>query len=164
MRIVVSSDTDGGLEGSVSHHFGRCPFFTIVDISDGSISDFQVVENPFFQSHAPGQVPSFIRKLNADVMLAGGMGRRAIDMFQQYGIGCSTGAFGTVRKAVDSFLADSLPQAAPCRESVEHSMKGSQYEKDDPADRLREEAAALLEQVDDVIVSLQNDENKGKEE
>jgi predicted Fe-Mo cluster-binding NifX family protein len=164
MRVVVSSDTDRGLDSSVSHHFGRCPFFSIVDVSDGGIEDVQVVDNPFFQSHAPGQVPAFIRKLNADAMIAGGMGRRAIDMFREYGIGCSTGAFGTVRSAVENFIEGGLRQAAPCRESIEHSRNASEYEKEDPAHRLAEEAAALLEKMDDVIVRLPDGDNEDREE
>lgn len=154
MRIAVSSDTDRNLDGSVSHHFGRCPFFTVVDIDNGSIQNFQVVENPFFHSHAPGQVPSFIRELKADVMIAGGMGRRAIAMFQEFGIDCATGASGTVRTAIESFLCGGLTGASPCRESVQHAGRDSGYEKENPADRLKEEAAALLEQLDDVIVRL----------
>jgi len=154
MRIAVSSDNDRGLESSVSHHFGRCPFFTLVDIENGSIGSVETVENPFFSSHAPGQVPSFIRKLKAEVMLSGGMGRRAIAMFQEYGIGCATGAMTTVDKAVADFIAGRLSHAAPCSESVEHSYGDDGYETDDPAERLREEAAALLEQVDDIIVRL----------
>jgi predicted Fe-Mo cluster-binding NifX family protein len=123
MRIVVSSESDGGLKSSVSHHFGRCPFFTIVDIDGGAIGSVNFIENPFYGSHAPGQVPTFIRKLGADAMIAGGMGRRAIDMFAGYGIGCSTGALTTVGEAVEDFLSGRLAQASPCRESVLHSSR-----------------------------------------
>lgn len=154
MRIAVSSDTDRSLDSSVSHHFGRCPYFTVVDVDNGCIESFQVVENPFFSSHAPGQVPSFIRELGADVMIAGGMGRRAIAMFRDFGIDCATGASGTVRTVVDGFLSGGLTDASPCRESVQHAHRDSRYEKEDPAERLKEEAAALLEQLDDVIVRL----------
>lgn len=129
MRIVVSSDSNTGLESSVSNHFGRCPFFTLVDVESGEIHSVRSVENPFFDSHAPGQVPLFIRKLGADAMLAGGMGRRAIDMFLEYGIGCATGAGTTVRNAVDDFLSGRLVQAAPCRESVMHSRQEKEGEK-----------------------------------
>lgn len=154
MRIAVSSDTDRNLDSAVSHHFGRCPYFTIVDVDNGSIQNFRVVENPFFNSHAPGQVPSFIRELEADVMIAGGMGRRAIAMLTDFGIDFATGASGTVGAAVDDFLSGGLTGASPCRESIQHAHRDSGYEKEDPAYRLKEEAAALLEQVDDVIVRL----------
>ncbi len=151
MKIVVSSDNSRKLDSSVSHHFGRCPFFTVVDVDDNKITNVESVENPFFNGHSPGQVPALIKELHADVMLAGGMGRRAISIFENYGILCSTGAAGTVRSAVNSYTAGSLDAALPCRESVEHAHDGYEHE---PAERLREEAATLLEKLDEIIVKL----------
>jgi predicted Fe-Mo cluster-binding NifX family protein len=153
MKIAISSDSDRKLESSVSHHFGRCPYFTVVDVRDSRIVNAEAVENPFFKAHSPGQVPSFIRELGADVMLAGGMGRRAIDLFSSFGIASSTGASGTVKNAVNSYIAGSLPGASPCRESIEHAHDDSGYESE-PPERLKEEAAALLEKLDEIIVKL----------
>ncbi len=151
MKIVVSSDNNRKLDSSVSHHFGRCPYFTIVDLVENEIINVESVENPFFNGHSPGQVPAFIKGLDAEVMLAGGMGSRAISIFENYGIQCSTGAAGTVRNAVNNYAAGSLSAALPCRESIEHAHDGYEHE---PAERLREEAAALLEKLDEVIVRL----------
>ena len=151
MKIVVSSDNNRKLDSSVSHHFGRCPYFTIVDVVKNEIINVESVENPYYNGHSPGQVPAFIKDINAEVMLAGGMGRRAISIFENYGIKCSTGAAGTVRNAVTNYAAGSLSAALPCRESIEHAHEGFEHE---PAERLREEAAALLEKLDEVIVRL----------
>ncbi len=151
MKIVVSSDNSKKLDSSVSHHFGRCPYFTIVDLNENEITNVESVENPYFNAHSPGQVPSFIKGLDADVMLTGGMGRRAISIFENYGIKCSTGAAGTVRSAVNNFAAGNFSAALPCRESIEHAHDGYEHE---PVERLREEAAALLEKLDEVIVKL----------
>jgi predicted Fe-Mo cluster-binding NifX family protein len=79
-----------------------------------------VIDNPYYGAHQPGQVPGFIHQQSADVMLSGGMGGRAIQFFQQYGIQAATGATGTVRTALESFLGGELSGAAPCKESVEH--------------------------------------------
>ena len=54
------------------------------------------------------------------VMLSGGMGGRAIQFFDQFGIQAATGATGTVRSALESYLGGELVGAAPCKESVEH--------------------------------------------
>ncbi len=153
MRIVVSSDSDEALDCSVSHHFGRCPYFTVINIENNEILNAEAVENPFFSSHSPGQVPDFIESLGADIMIAGGMGGRAISIFNSYGIKCSTGATGSVRRAVTQYLSGSLTAAAPCRESVEHGYGESEYEKDS-IDRLKEEAAYLLDKLDNIIVEL----------
>jgi len=151
MRIVVSSDSNRNLDSPVSHHFGRCPYFCIVDLDGDDIINVESVQNPYFSSHSVGQVPSFIKSLGAGVMLAGGMGRRAISIFEDFGIGCSTGAAGTIKNAVDSYLAGVLTEAAPCLDSIEHAH--DEYENE-PAGRLREEAAALLEKLDEIIIRL----------
>ena len=108
------------MEGPVSHHFGRCPYFTIAEVEDGQVQNMQAVENPFAGQHAPGQVPGFINSQRVDVMISGGMGGRAIQFFRSYNIGVSTGASGTVRQTLEKYLAGELNEAAPCAESVAH--------------------------------------------
>lgn len=120
MRIAVSVEDNRDLESTVAHHFGRCPFFALVDLEGIEVKAVQVVDNPFYNGHQPGQVPGFINSQKADVMLSGGMGGRAIQFFDQFGIKTATGASGTVRTALESYLGGELSGAAPCKESVEH--------------------------------------------
>lgn len=120
MRIAISTDTNNKLESIVAHHFGRCPYFALVDLEGREVKDVQVIDNPFYNGHQPGQVPGFIYQQNANVMLSGGMGGRAIQFFQQYGIETATGASGTVQQALEYYLDGELTGAAPCKESVEH--------------------------------------------
>jgi predicted Fe-Mo cluster-binding NifX family protein len=120
MRIAVSSENNQGLDSIVSPHFGRCPFFILVDLGEDEVSTVQAVENPFFGQHQPGQVPGFIQSQGVDVMLTGGMGRRAIGFFQQFNIKPVTGAQGTVAFALKQYQAGALQEAAPCAESEEH--------------------------------------------
>ena len=107
MRIAVSADNKQGLDSVVSPHFGRCPHYVLVDVEDHSVTEVKEVDSPFYGHHQPGQVPGFIHSLGADVMLAGGMGGRAIMFFQQLGIEGVTGAYGTVRQSVDATWAAS---------------------------------------------------------
>jgi predicted Fe-Mo cluster-binding NifX family protein len=53
-------------------------------------------------------------------MLAGGMGQRAVSFFQQYGIEAVTGASGTVRRSLESYLGGELSGVEPCAESQHH--------------------------------------------
>jgi predicted Fe-Mo cluster-binding NifX family protein len=102
-------------------------------------------------------VPGFIQSQGADVMLAGGMGRRAIGFFQQYGIQAVTGASGTVRHALEQYLGGALQGAAPCRESIAHAHEEvvgeSEYEEDE-AGRLREEVQMLQQQLDEAAARI----------
>ncbi len=113
--IAVASLDDKGLEGEVSGHFGRCPFYTLVKVRGATISDAKSVPNPHFQRHVPGVMPAFIRDLGADVILAGGMGPRAIQLFQSYGIEVVTGGLGTVRKVLEAYLGGVLTGIVPCQ-------------------------------------------------
>ena len=157
-RIAVSTDDKNGLESVVSPHFGRCPYYVLVDVEGREIRAVLEVENPYYGQHAPGQVPGFIHRQGANVMITGGMGGRAIGFFQQYGIEPVTGAYGTVRAALESYFDGGLQGATACRESREHghgvqlSEKG-EYEHDE-AGRLREEAEMLRKQLEDVEARL----------
>jgi predicted Fe-Mo cluster-binding NifX family protein len=118
MRIAVSADAAHGLEAPVSPHFGRCPFYAIVDMEDGQVHSVQTVANPYYPEHTPGVIPQFIHSQGADVMLTGGMGYRAVTFFEQLGVQPVTGASGTVRQALDAFWHGQLSGAAPCHEST----------------------------------------------
>jgi len=120
MRIAVSTETDAGLDAPVAGHFGRCPFFTLIDLNEDRIQTVQTVANPYFPNHEPGQVPNFVHSQGANVMLTGGMGGRAAAFFEQYGIQPVTGAAGTVRQALASLQRGELGGWAPCSESVAH--------------------------------------------
>ncbi len=120
MRIAITAETNNGLDSLVAHHFGHAPFFILVDVDGCTVKSVQGVPNPFINGHAPGQVPEFIKTYNADVMLSGGMGGRAIQFFEQVGIKAATGANGAVQQALEAYLGGSLEGAAPCDESVAH--------------------------------------------
>lgn len=156
MRIAVSADNNEGLNSIISPHFGRCPHFVLVDVEGQEIREVQSVDNPYYGNHQPGQVPGFIASHGANVMLTGGMGGRAIMFFQQYGIEGVTGAYGTVKQAVEHYLGGQLKGAAPCRESQEHGHElpaEGEYEKDE-LERLREEADLLRQQLEETARRL----------
>ncbi len=157
MRVAVSADDARGLDSVVSPHFGRCPYYILVDVEGQEVKDVRAVASPFHGQHQPGQVPTFIRDQGADVMLTGGMGGRAVAFFEQFGIEPVTGAAGTVRHALEQYLGGRLRGAAPCAESAAHGhgevpAEGA-YEKDEVG-RLREEAEDLQQQLNEVMERL----------
>lgn len=153
IRIAVSAEDDSGLDSVVSPHFGRCPYFVLIDVEDRDVVAVRTVENPFYGHHQPGQVPAFVHEQKADVMLSGGMGSRAIQFFQHYGIKAATGASGTVRMSLERYLGGELVGAAACAESEAHHHDDGEYEQDEIG-RLREEAEMLNQQLDDAVERL----------
>jgi predicted Fe-Mo cluster-binding NifX family protein len=124
MRIAISAEDKNGLDSLVSPHFGRCPYFILVDVEGQEIKGVVSTDNPYYGNHSPGQVPAFIHSRGADVMLTGGMGGRAVGFFQQYKIEPVTGASGSIRQALQSYLGGELRGADPCAGNQEHHHHG----------------------------------------
>ncbi len=118
--VAVATDGTSGLDAKVSGHFGRCTHYTLVETQGGKIVGHKVVENPFAASHEPGQVPAFVKELGAHVIISGGMGPRAVELFKQYGIQIGTGATGSVRAAVEQYWSRNLNPDGGCEESEHH--------------------------------------------
>ncbi|GAB4477899.1 MAG: NifB/NifX family molybdenum-iron cluster-binding protein [Anaerolineales bacterium] len=120
MKIAVTAEQNQGLESQVAHHFGHAPYFILVDVQEGDILSVQGIANPYANAHQPGQIPQLIAQLQANVILSGGMGSRAIEFFEQYGIHPATGADGTVREAIEKFLGGKLKEAEACSHHEDH--------------------------------------------
>jgi len=118
-RIAFACEDNGGLKSLMSMHFGRCPYYTLVDVEGDDIKGVEVVENPYFNNHTPGVVPQFINNQRANVMIAGGMGPRAIDMFQNFGIEVATGVGGQVKNVLKAYLEGKVKGTAPCAHNHE---------------------------------------------
>ncbi len=112
--IAVATEDDRGLEGEVSGHFGRCPYYVLVEANGGTVIGSRVVANPYFDLHRPGVMPRFIRDLGTNVIIAGGMGPQAIDMFHGFGIDVATGATGTVEEILGAYLRWEHRGVVPC--------------------------------------------------
>jgi predicted Fe-Mo cluster-binding NifX family protein len=119
-RIALACDDGSGLEALLSAHFGRCPFYVLVDVSEDGILGSQVVENPYYNNHQPGVVPRFIQSQKANVMIAGGMGPMAIDLFLQYGIDVATGVQGKVKDVIEAYLRGEVQGYASCEHHDHH--------------------------------------------
>jgi predicted Fe-Mo cluster-binding NifX family protein len=68
MKIAVSVETKDGLESIVAHHFGRCPYFALVEVEGCDVGGVEVIDNPYYGAHQPGQVPGFIHQHSANAV------------------------------------------------------------------------------------------------
>jgi predicted Fe-Mo cluster-binding NifX family protein len=101
--------------GGVAEHFGHCDEFAIFHTNpegDGIDGVVMVPAPP----HQPGFLPEWLRGLGVDVILAGGMGTRARDLFAQHSIEVVTGvAGGDARSLAEEYLAGTLDSGLnPC--------------------------------------------------
>jgi len=114
-KIALACEDNQGLDGQISQHFGRCPSYLIVDVEGNEVKKSEVVENPYYTNHIPGKVPQFIKEQGAQVMIAGGMGPKAIDMFSNFGIEVVTGAIGNTGNVLQAYLGGEISGVEPCK-------------------------------------------------
>jgi len=93
-------------DGRLSMHFGHSEKFALVDVSDGGIVSSEFVESP---PHQPGLLPQWLSEHGANMIIAGGMGSRAKNLFEEKGIEVVVGAScETPERVVEQFLAGRL--------------------------------------------------------
>ena len=114
-KIALACEDNQGLDGQISQHFGRCPYYLLVDVEGDEIKKKDIVNNPYYENHVPGVVPQFISEQGANVMIAGGMGPRAIDLFSNLGIGVVTGAVGNTGNVLQAYLKGEISGVEPCK-------------------------------------------------
>jgi len=114
--VKIAVAVEGNL---VSEHFGHCEGFAIFEAEGGQIKGRSILDNP--AEHQPGFLPGYLARHGVNVIIAGGMGQRAKDLFAQNGIRTITGVSGPVLDAVKTFLAGNLKGTdAVCEHHGEH--------------------------------------------
>jgi predicted Fe-Mo cluster-binding NifX family protein len=107
MRIAIPL-----MDGKLCQHFGHCASFALVDTdpASGKVLKREDIEAP---PHEPGKLPGWLAERGAGVIIAGGMGGRAQELFSAQGIKVVVGApAGTPERLVADYLAGTLVSGA----------------------------------------------------
>ncbi len=115
-KILLTANDDRGLDGEMAMHFGRCSYFVLAHVDgDNQVTGTEVHPNPYAERHEPGQIPRFIQSLGAEVVVAGGMGGKAIEWFRRLGIEVATSTRPGVAETLSEYLAGTLTGAVECQ-------------------------------------------------
>jgi predicted Fe-Mo cluster-binding NifX family protein len=96
-------------EGKLTAHFGHCQEFALVKVEDNQIKSKETLVPP---PHEPGVLPKWLHDLDTNVIIAGGMGARALDLFAQNDIKVIVGASAlTPEELVKQYLDNTLQTA-----------------------------------------------------
>ncbi len=94
------------LNGALTAHFGHCEKFAIVETIDNKVTKEEMLTPPV---HQPGVYPRFLADHGVHVIIAGGMGQKAQDLFAQNNIEVHMGVMdGSPQKLVEDYINDSL--------------------------------------------------------
>ncbi len=103
MKQIIAIPTSNN---SLCQHFGHCEKFAIFQIEDGKITEEAYLSPP---PHEPGVLPAWLASQGVKYVIAGGMGNRAISLFNQHNIQVYTGAEEKpVRDLVEDFFQNKL--------------------------------------------------------
>jgi predicted Fe-Mo cluster-binding NifX family protein len=143
MKIVVSSQ-GASLDAASSTVFGRCPTFVFVDTET---MEFEAVPNPAMsQGGGAGiQAAQFVVNQGAQTVLSGNLGPNAFDVLKAAGTPGYLIAEGTVRQAVESYVAGELQSMAGANVAAHAGMGGGRRAETGrgvSADTAKPEAAA----------------------
>ncbi len=93
-------------DGKLTAHFGHCQEFALIEVEGNEIMKQETLVPP---PHEPGVLPAWLHDLGASVIIAGGMGGRALNLFEQNGIKVITGAQALEpEELVQSFIENDL--------------------------------------------------------
>lgn len=96
------------VNGDLCLHFGHCEKFVVYEVD---LENKKIISENFLTPppHEPGVIPRFMKEQNVDIIIAGGMGVRAQELFVSYGIEVVVGAMNKdIKQIVDDFLNGKL--------------------------------------------------------
>jgi ATP-binding protein involved in chromosome partitioning len=92
--------------GVLCNHFGHCEQFAVIQVTGGQIGAKELLTPP---PHEPGVLPRWLGDLGVSLIIAGGMGQRALGLFAGTGIRVIIGAPNAEPEAlVTSYLSGTL--------------------------------------------------------
>lgn len=99
-KVAVASEGE-----MVTAHFGHCENFNIYTVKGKEIIKTESIGNP---GHKPGFLPNFLNDMGVNVIISGGMGGGAVDIFNEKGIQVVIGPEGDSKTAVEKYLNNEL--------------------------------------------------------
>lgn len=121
-RIMVPVEDESGLEAQVAHHFGRAPYFAIVELDETQETP-KVRTEPNRSEHmggAPGHSHESFLALKPDVVVAYSMGPGALNTFQNAGVTVLEATSNTVKSNIESYKEGKLQELSGGCEHAHH--------------------------------------------
>ena len=95
MKIAVPCNN-----GRVAEHFGRCKKYIIFDIAGGKILRKESIASP---EHRPNFLPKFLAERKIRKLICYGIGPKALNSFNEFGIEVIAGIEGKIDGVIESY-------------------------------------------------------------
>ncbi|PAB60419.1 NifB/NifX family molybdenum-iron cluster-binding protein [Anaeromicrobium sediminis] len=114
MKIAIAKDGN-----MVSGHFGHCEGFEVFNVDGKEIKGREFLQNP---GHKPGFLPRYLGEKGMDVIIAGGMGATAQELFAENGVNVVVGASGNLEDVIKRYLDGEVKSTGSV--CTEHAHEG----------------------------------------
>jgi len=121
-RIVVPTDDENMLDSIVAQHFGRAPYFAIVELNqNGQITNNKIITNTGEHVGGTGHPHENLLTISPDVIIAHAMGPGGLSTFQNAGITVLKAEGRTVKDVIANFKENKLKELlGGCEHAHEH--------------------------------------------
>ena len=111
---------ENGIQSIIAEHFGRAPKYIVLSEDKTHVS---TIINSGEHMGGVGKPPELLQNEAIDVLICKGLGPRAVQKFEVYGIEVYVGAQGTVDNAINDFKSGKLQMATnenACKNARHH--------------------------------------------
>ena len=121
-RFVVPVSDDRGIDAQLSQHFGRAPFFAIIDLDEeGNLIGQGTIANTSEHFGGVGLPPDRILQLKPKALITYGLGPKALRVFQNAGVAVLRTEANTVRDVVTAYNNNELQELTHgCHQAHHH--------------------------------------------
>jgi len=120
-RLVIPVEDKSGLDAQVAQHFGRAPYFVVIDLDEkGQALNIKTEPNTGEHMGGTGHPHDSLLALKPDVIVVFGMGPGGLRSFQNSGVTVLKAVDATVKATIDSFREGKLTEVAVGCEHAHH--------------------------------------------
>jgi predicted Fe-Mo cluster-binding NifX family protein len=117
-KLMIPIEEFNGENSIISDHFGRSPYFAVIEISDGNFEIIDKVKNVSEHFGGRGRAAPLILNQKPDILIVKGMGPRALQIFNDNGIEVFSTKASKVKDIIENYLDNKLTNLTePCEDS-----------------------------------------------
>ena len=126
-RIVIPVEDEKGLKAQIAQHFGRAPYFAVVNLDDkGTIINVETHANTGEHMGGFGHPHENIQTLEPNIIIAFGMGPGGLQSFKNAKTKVLKAEQNTVEEAIAAFRTGKLKElTAGCEEAHHQHHRGN---------------------------------------
>ncbi len=121
VRIVIPVLEESGLNARLSEHFGRAPYFAVIELDEnGRVLNQRTVPNVGEHLGGSGRRADFILQLKPNAIITFGMGPRGLNIYQSVRVAVLRANANTVGEVIAAYNKDELEELTECCHQARH--------------------------------------------